>query len=1122
MHSTHIDIGMDRHWIQLSILVSLCMLWTLVIPQPGLPAPAWSQSQAETNSPPLQFKADNHIISFEPRRVSLVSLDHILSLEFSGASITQPQSRTPAADHSAAAQLDEVTYSNIWPGIDAAFTVQTGVVAKSTYGVAPGAAPAQIKLNYNIPPILQEDGSLRFDYQSGQMIESAPIAWQNIDGQRSGVSVKFAIDSQGLVGFAIGAYNPSYALVIDPAYQWHTFYGGAPTFELTASCPYSGSMSYVAGYGTVPLHYNIEVISPAYAHGGEDMFVVVVDAGGYPRKAMHFGSGGNDRVNGMACNNNTIYMVGTSSAAWTGPYEEAPLFPYSGGNDITVIKLTGESTTANLTYNWHTFWGSFDNDQGKDIFLDDTSLYITGSSYSSWLGPSSQAALHSYSGGADIAAIKMSTSGGYAWHTFYGSQGDDIASGIRPGSSGSLWISATCEATWKGPGVSSNPKHAHSGGTDMAALVLTSAGAYSWHTFYGSSSNDVATSVWVNTTTGNGFLVGYSSTTWLGDSSTAPLHAYNAGSDIAVVGLSSSGVYQWHTFYGGSANDEGKSIAVNIDGSLYIAATSFANWVGPSGQAPVNAYSALGDIVILKLTAAGAYTWHGFYGSDAQDSANDLIIHGGPILSGYSQGTWDGPSGQLPKSPYHTSLQAAVLLRFDSSSNYLSHFFLDAEMDDTANNLTIDANNNFILVGSSQSTWRGPANQLPLHAYSGGSDDTFILKLSSTGNYLWHTFYGGSGWDDGNDVATDSAGNIYVSGASIETWNGVSATPPINPYNHAAEIYVLKLNSAGAYQWHTFLGGSSTDTPNGITVTPAGLVYVTGASYATWSGPLPTAAAPKHAYSGGADIFVLALNTSGAYLWHTFYGSATNDFGTELVEKSNNLYITGYSPNWSAPAAPLNSHNGSAANLFILKLSNAGVYGWHTFYGSDAYGFDIAIDSSSNLYIAASNKGNWNGPTGQLPTHPWSEFAMVLLKLNSSGGYLWHGFFGGSNSAMSPHIALDPGGSIWITTEASATWNAYNNIPPLHAFNGVRDICLLQLNANGYYKHHTYLGSSAQDESAGLVVSSTGLVGVGGYSLTPWNMQTGVNPLHAFNKATEVFVTTFVPMKDFFIPLVKK
>jgi hypothetical protein len=1097
------------------------MILTLVGPIPGLAASVEVQPQPPKNVDFLQFKADNHIIAFEPQQVSLVSLDHALRLEFAGASVVLPQSRTPGSAHSATIPLEEVTYSGIWPGIDAAFAVQAGAVAKSTYKVAVGADPALIKLGYNISPILQEDGSLRFDYESGQMIESPPIAWQEIGGQRSEVNVKFEIDSHGLVGFALGAYNPGYALVIDPAYRWHTFYGGAPTFELTASCPYSGSMSYVAGYGTVPFHYNIDVISPAYAHGGEDMFVVVVDAGGYPRKAMHFGSGGNDRVNGMVCSNNTIYVVGTSLVTWTGPYGEAPLFPHSGGSDIAVIKLTGESTTANLTYNWHTFWGSFDIDQGKDISLDDTSLYITGSSYSNWLGPSSQAALHSYTGGADIVAIKLSTSGGYIWHTFYGSQGDDIASGIRPGSSGSLWISATCEATWKGPGASA-PQHAHSGGTDMAALVLTSAGAYSWHTFYGSTGSDVATGVWVNATTGNGFLVGYSSTTWLGDSSTAPLHAHNTGSDIAVVGLNSSGAYQWHTFYGGSANDEGKSIAVNIDGSLYIAATSFANWVGPSGQAPLNPYSALGDIAVLKLTSAGAYAWHGFYGSDAQDSANDLIIHGGPVISGYSQGTWNGPAGQTPKNPYRTSFQAAVLLRFDSSNNYLSHFFLDAEMDDTANNLTIDASNNFILVGSSQATWRGPANQAPLHAYSGGSEDAFILKLSSTGSYLWHTFYGGSGWDDGNDAATDSAGNIYVTGSSIETWNGASATPPINPYNDAAEIYVLKLNSAGAYQWHTFFGSNSIDAPSGITVTPAGLVYVTGDSYATWSGPLPTAAAPKHAYSGGADIVVLALDTSGAYLWHTFYGSATNDFGAELVEKSNNLYITGYSPNWTAPASPLHAHNGSAANLFVLKLSSSGVYGWHTFYGSDAYGFDIAIDASGNLYIAASNKADWNGPTGQLPTHPWSEYAMVLLKLNSSGGYLWHGFFGGSNSAMSPHIALDPGGGIWITTEASVTWNAYGSIPPLHAFNGVRDICLLQLSSNGYYKHHTYLGGTDQDESAGLAVTSTGLVGVGGYSLTAWNMKTSVDPLHAFNKATEVFVVTFTPTKDFFIPIVKK
>ena len=58
-----------------------------------------------------------------------------------------------------------------------------------------------------------------------------------------------------------------------------------------------------------------------------------------------------------------------------------------------------------------------------------------------------------------------------------------------------------------------------------------------------------------------------------------------------------------------------------------------------------------------------------------------------------------------------------------------------------------------------------------------------------------------------------------------------------------------------------------------------------------------------NAYSGGDDIVVLKLSTAGAYQWHTFYGSAGGtDLGIGIaVDTSGNVYVTGYSnATWNA------------------------------------------------------------------------------------------------------------------------------------------------------------------------------------------------------------------------------
>jgi hypothetical protein len=97
--------------------------------------------------------------------------------------------------------------------------------------------------------------------------------------------------------------------------------------------------------------------------------------------------------------------------------------------------------------------------------------------------------------------------------------------------------------------------------------------------------------------------------------------------------------------------------------------------------------------------------------------------------------------------------------------------------------------------------------------------------------------------------------NVYVTGYSAATWGS-----PLHAHAGGSDIVVVKLNSNGALQWHTFYGSSSSDYGNGIAVGPSSNVHVAGYSYATWGSPL-------HAHAGGGnpDIVVLKLDKDGAY-----------------------------------------------------------------------------------------------------------------------------------------------------------------------------------------------------------------------------------------------------------------
>ena len=126
------------------------------------------------------------------------------------------------------------------------------------------------------------------------------------------------------------------------------------------------------------------------------------------------------------------------------------------------------------------------------------------------------------------------------------------------------------------------------------------------------------------------------------------------------------------------------------------------------------------------------------------------------------------------------------------------------------------------------------------------------------------------------------------------------------------------------YQWHTFYGASDYDCGYSLAVDGTGSIFVTGRSGASWDGP--SGQSPLNAYSGERDIFVIKLNLSGAYHWHTFYGgNSAEDNGIAIaVDGTESIYVTGVSwDSWDGPdgQGPLNSYS-AYPDMFVLKLTD--------------------------------------------------------------------------------------------------------------------------------------------------------------------------------------------------------
>jgi hypothetical protein len=99
----------------------------------------------------------------------------------------------------------------------------------------------------------------------------------------------------------------------------------------------------------------------------------------------------------------------------------------------------------------------------------------------------------------------------------------------------------------------------------------------------------------------------------------------------------------------------------------------------------------------------------------------------------------------------------------------------------------------------------GPESQNRLVGFHlGYYNPAYPLVIDPT--YQWHTFMGGNSRDWGWSIAVDGSGNVYVTGWSWDPWNGPGGQAPLNAHTGWSDLVILKLNSSGAYQWHTFMG----------------------------------------------------------------------------------------------------------------------------------------------------------------------------------------------------------------------------------------------------------------------------------------------------------------------------
>ena len=616
--------------------------------------------------------------------------------------------------HSDVPLFGQVSYRNLYPGIDLAFH-GNGKQFEFDYLIKPGANANAITLGFQGADQISTNssGDLVLDTMAGPIEMHRPVAYQEKSGVRQSVDVRFLVSGNN-VSFALGSYDRTRELVIDPTVTYSTYFGGDFADYGTGIVLNGGGNAFIVGAtdsSTIPGDSN------GTNSGSFDVFVTGIDSGGVLQFTTLFGGSGDDFPGGMAIDGSgNIYVSGTTDSGDFPVTAGAAQTVFLGGiangnNDAFAVKLAPQG--ASIT--WGTYIAGGDSDSGLAIAIDGAtppSVYVVGETFSTDLGgaaggvhplPNGSALNLGLGTGADDGYIvKLNSTGtAYLLVSYLGGSNGDLATGVALDSVGNIFVS---------------------GETISSDLPVTS----------GVVQRQCGTDGTCNASGGNIF------------------------DDAFVVGIQQNLLaYKYVTYYGGSNVDDAFAIAADSNGDAFITGTTASSDFNTVGTPFQGSLAGTQNAFAVELNPTGSGATYGTYvGGSGSDFGLGITLDrsGNIYLTGQTSSSTKFPLLNPTQSTFGGSTDAFVTVLSPSQSAALFSTYLGGggDEDQLGGAVALDSFENIYVTGDTTS--------------GNGTTTAFPLK-----NALDSTFGGGT-------CVNSGGGNVPCPDAFITAY-GPATTP---------------------------------------------------------------------------------------------------------------------------------------------------------------------------------------------------------------------------------------------------------------------------------------------------------------------------------------------------------
>ncbi len=596
----------------------------------------------------------------------------------------------------------KVAEHDIYPGID---LVYYGTQRQLEYDfvIAPGASPSKIQIAFGGANNLHADAN-------GDLVLSAagkddvrlhkPVAYQQVGEEKQFVAANYVLNGKDDVEFAIGNYDQTRPLIVDPILAYSTYLGGSGIDVANAIAVAPDNTAFIAGSTSSTNFPTVHALQPDDGGGvdfPQDAFVSKISSDGSTLLYSTFLGGENvDIANGIAVDNSgNAYVVGSTNSPHfpVGPFFINGLCGGDGkcgaswnpGGHIVTNGFVTKLNAAGSAILYSGFIGEYDDVFAQAIAVDqDNNAYITGIVSPDFTPtvtitppaeppppyPITASAFQPTIVGNNAFVMKIGSIGNNILYSSYlGGSIEDIGYGIGLDSSANVYIT----------GLTYSP--------DLA----TTAG------------------------------------------SLQPAYAGAGDAFVAKVNTNASGAasLNYLTYLGGVGLDQGNAIAVDPAGNSYVAGSTASTTFGFAANGFQTASNGEGDAFIAKLTTTGAISYFTYLGGTKADAATGIAVDSS--LNAYITGTTvstDFPTaGAVFQPAYGGGNADSFVAKLDPTGKTLLYSsYLGGTNTELATGIALDTAGSAYVTGQTCSEDFPLAN--PLSAVPGGNCDAYVAKVS--------------------------------------------------------------------------------------------------------------------------------------------------------------------------------------------------------------------------------------------------------------------------------------------------------------------------------------------------------------------------------------------------------